>query len=292
MNWFVANEILLQQAAVSAVLAGSVQMLLKAGIFSFLPVGTWMIGGYAAAILSFQGWPTVLAIIAAVLIGAVVSFIVAFAMRRLSGMVLGMASLAFVLIVQVLVRTGPTEVTGGALGLYGIPPQLNTIAVVLIAAAVAVLLWWHERGRAGRAVESIREDAHVASAVGIPVRGVQAWLVTVAGALGALSGACYAFMFNAITPDMGGFKLVVATLSMVIIGGVASWKGAYIGTALMTLLPSLVAIFDAWSLAAYGVILVAVVVLAPGGLLGIWRDIRSRIRARSQANANSKEAVS
>lgn len=281
-TWYLANEIFIQQACVFAILAASVQMLLRAGVFSFAPVGTWMIGAYCAAIFFKGGVAAPLSILLAMLAGGVLAFVVAAITRALSGLVLGMATLAVVLIIVVAAESGGS-LTGGAAGLYGITPQLSTGILFVFVVIVAALLFFLERGKFGRAINAMREDAHVARTVGIPVVQMQLGLSTLAGILGALSGASYTFLFNSVTPDAGGFNLVVSTLSMVIIGGVASWGGAYLGAALLTLLPSFLSGFEAWSQAAYGVVLIVVVVFAPGGLLGLGRDALKRIRLRRRS---------
>jgi branched-chain amino acid transport system permease protein len=181
--------------------------------------------------------------------------------------------------VAVALRAGG-DFTGGALGLFSIPVLVSTTGAIVVAIVAAVGLTFLERGRMGRAIETMREDTHVASAVGIPVERFRLGLLTVSGVLAALSGGMYALMFNAVSPDIGGFPLIVSLLSMVVIGGLASWRGAYLGAAILTWLPDAVTSFDAWSEAAYGAILIAVVILAPGGLLGIAEQVIAPIRGR------------
>lgn len=126
-----------------------------------------------------------------------------------------------------------------------------------------------ERGRLGRAIAAIREDPHIAASVGIPVVRARHVIMVISNALAAMSGAIYAFVFFTITPTQGGFDFVLLLLSMVIVGGAGSWRGAYIGAALLLWLPNVSSVANQWNGVVYGALLVAMVVLAPAGLTGL-----------------------
>jgi ABC-type branched-subunit amino acid transport system permease subunit len=91
----------------------------------------------------------------------------------------------------------------------------------------------------------------------------------ISGGLAGLSGALYAFMFFTLLPTQGGFDFVLLLLSMVIIGGAGSWRGAYLGAALLIWLPDVSSVAHRWNGVTYGVLLIAIVVWLPSGLTGL-----------------------
>lgn len=277
MDWFSNNEVLIQQIGVFAIAAAGLQLLLNSGVFSLHVAGTWLIGSYATAIGLREGLPPVGAYLAAIVIGATVSLVLAVLTRRLNGLALAMATLAFSLIAVIGIRSGG-DFTGASLGLYGIPVTTSTTGVWVSAAVVAVLLGWLEQGRRRRTLSAMREDVQVAAAVGIPVVWTREAIMVLAGAITAYSGGLYASLFNAISPDQGGFPLVISLLTMAIVGGIGSWLGAYLGAALLTWLPTFSTLFNDWNAAITGAVMILVVVYAPGGLLGLVVAAFERIK--------------
>jgi branched-chain amino acid transport system permease protein len=279
MDWWANNEILIQQISVFAIAAVSLQLTLNAGVFSLLSGATWIIGAYTAAITIREGGSTIEGIALAIVLGALVAVGCSLATRRLSGIALAMVTISLVLITGVVIRT-IGDFTGGALGLFNIPVEVSTNGAVAAALAVAVMMAIIETGRTGRVINVLREDPHVAASVGIPVMRARHLIMLLSGALAGLSGGLYALMFNHIAPTQGGFDFVLLLLSMVIIGGVGSWKGAYLGAALLLWLPDVSSAADKWNGVVYGILLIAIVVYAPGGLLGLASSLYSAISRR------------
>lgn len=253
---------------VYAIAAASMQIAMNAGVFSLLTGATWIVGAYTAAITVREGGGELLAFVLAIGIAAVASSAISVLTRRLVGIGLAMVTMSLVLITGVILES-VGSFTGGALGLYGIPILVRTRDVLIAVVVVAVLMTVIERGRTGRAIAALREDPHVAASVGIPVPLARHAVMFLSGGLAGLSGALYAFMFLTLTPMQGGFDFVLLLLSMVIIGGAGSWLGAFIGAGLLIWLPEASSLAHRWNGVMYGVILIAIVVYAPGGLTGI-----------------------
>ena len=266
--WWANNQTLIHQIGVYAIAAASMQLAMNAGVFSLLSGATWLLGAYTAAITVREGGSTLLAFVLAVAISAAVGFGISVVTRRLAGIGLAMVTMSLVLITGVILESAG-DFTGGALGLYAIPVRITTREVLIVAGVVAVFLTFLETGRTGRAIAALREDPHIAASVGISVPLVRHLIMLVSGALAGLSGALYAFMFFTITPVQGGFDFVLLLLSMVIIGGAASWRGAYVGAALLMWLPDVSSIANRWNGVTYGALLIAIVVYAPSGLTGL-----------------------
>jgi branched-chain amino acid transport system permease protein len=266
------DETLLQNILIAALLAFSVQVALRAGIFSLAGVGFYAVGSYAAAILVKHGWPAVLAIAVALAIAGALSYALAWLLVRLRDLYLAMATVAFDLMVGV-VALNWTGLTGGSLGLFAIPVAVTTLAMALTVAVVAVLLYLMEHGTIGRALETIREDEELAQSFAVDTRRYRRFAFIVSGMLGALAGAFHALLFNSITPNDAGFDLIVLALTMVIIGGFGSWMGALVGAILITWLPLKLASIGTWWDAVYGGLMILAATYIPGGLYGVARDL-------------------
>src|SRR5690606_20655526 len=168
-DWYSMNVVLIQTTLTTLLLALSIQVPIRFGVFSFAGVGAFGIGGYTAAIamvpLGWTTWPSVA-------LGAVISGIVVFALgllvQRLTGLYMGMATIAFTLIISVLAVNGG-ELTGGAGGLYGALGEIDTGHILAILAVVVAVLVWTETKGMGRRIDTVREDPELANSVGIDV---------------------------------------------------------------------------------------------------------------------------
>jgi branched-chain amino acid transport system permease protein len=281
-QWYLSHEILIQGMFISLLLALSIQVPLRAGVFSFAGIGSYAIGAYTAAILTIREQVApVLAIGAGVLIASVVGYLLALLVARLSGLYLGMATIAFALFLGVLATNGG-DLTGGATGLFGALSTLTTTHVIVITVAVVAVLACTERGSFGRRVDAVREDPQLAVSMGIAVNRVRRRVFVISGALGACAGGMNTLLRTTVSPETVGFHLVVTALTMIIVGGALSWAGAAIGAVIFTWLPSVLQFVGEWQLLVYGIVVAIAAVYVPNGLLGLlqegWRRLRRRGR--------------
>ncbi|AWB91264.1 branched-chain amino acid ABC transporter permease [Aeromicrobium chenweiae] len=267
-EWVSDNETLLQTVMVYYIFGLSIQVVLRAGVFSLASAGMWAIAGYATAWMLDRdiAWP--LAVAVSLVIVLVVSLLLAIALGRLSGLYLGMATIAFDLIIVSLAYTWES-VTGGAIGLYGIPRDVTLLHAVLLAVVATVVVGLLQARAGGRALDALRTDATLASSVGINVPRARIYCIVLSGVLGGLSGAISPLIFGVLGPGDGGFTLVVLGLTIVVIGGSRSWIGAVVGAVIVTFLPEVLTFMDEWSSAVYGVLIVVMVIFAPQGLTSI-----------------------
>jgi len=286
-DWFLSNELLIQTIAVYALVAFSVQVPLRSGTFSLAGVGFYGVGSYAAAYWVKDGMSPLLAIAAAIVVAVVVGWTLAVLLVRLRDLYLGIATLAFDMMVTI-VALNWEKVTGGAAGMYGIPLSVSTRTMLLTLVVVAVLLTLLETGVVGRIYQTIREDEQLAQALAIDARKYRRLTFVIGCALGALAGAYHSLSFNAISPGDSGFHLVVLALAMVIIGGFNSWIGALLGAVILGWIPVLLAGIGNWWPALYGAGMVFFAVLAPGGIFGVAESLYRRIRSRRATRAGRK----
>jgi branched-chain amino acid transport system permease protein len=243
--------------------------------------GFFGIGAYAVAYLTTSlNWPFWPAALAGMLLAGIAGIAVGFIALRFRGHYLAMATLAFGLIVVGAIHQ--SDALGGANGITNIAfPTLGPlllsgsnaywfvwIAVALVAVATLAVLG----GSAGRAFEAIRNDELAAEVAGIPARRYRIAAFAYAGALAGLAGAIYASFLGLVIPEAVGVALSIDFLLMVVLGGSGGVSGAIIGAALIGALDIAGHQFENWREVVYGVLVIAIVIIAPGGIFGFWRN--------------------
>jgi branched-chain amino acid transport system permease protein len=229
----------------------------------------------------------------AVLAGGATALLVGFPIFRLSGLLLAMATLGFGIIVY-YVLVNWSEVTGGPSGLPGIPPlavgafRFDTDARMLWLCWGCLLLLLGLGGnlvdsRIGRALRAVHGSESAAAAAGIDVARLKLGVFTLAGASTALAGALYAHYLTFINPSPFGFAFSVELVVMVVLGGAGSLFGGVLGAALIVLLtealraalPLLSLSHGAaeYEIVVFGLLLMAVMILAPGGVTALGRRV-------------------
>jgi branched-chain amino acid transport system permease protein len=285
-SWYYANLVLIQATVVSILTALSIQVPIRMGVFSFAGIGSYAIGAYFAAIsvIRFQ-MPTVVAVLGGIVISIVVSYLLSLVLARLQGLYLGMATIAFVLIIAVVIVNGG-ELTGGPNGLFGAVSQLQTWMVITMTVVVLALVAYSERGRLGRRVDAVREDPELALSVGIPVIRMRQAAFVVSGILGSLGGACSVLLRQTVTPEDVSFHLVVLLLTIIIVGGSRSWVGVVIGAVIFTWLPTVLTFLQDWKTVAYGILVTLAAVWVPDGVWGLITQAYGAIRRRGVGPAD------
>lgn len=242
------------------------QLGMICGAFSLAPIGWMAIGAYVAGLAATK-WMlgSVEALVIAAALAALFGPIVMLPVCRISGLYFALVSLAFVLVIQSVVSH--TEYLGGALGIFGVPLVTElpaALLAVVVAAAVAAWLSW---GRRGRALRAAGQDAIVAQAMGVNVFRLQLAVGAISAVIAAVAGFLYAGYVGYVDPTQFGFALVVQIIVMVIVGGRGSWMGAIVGACFITVLPLVLRPLAEWRDVFNGALLIAVVLLLPGGLI-------------------------
>jgi branched-chain amino acid transport system permease protein len=276
--WYFSNLVLIQATMTGLLMALSVQVPLRMGVFSFAGVGSYGIGAYAAALVTIHWQLGSLAAIGfAVVLTAVIGLLLGLVIARLAGLYL--ATVAFDLIIGVIAINGGTF-TGSSTGLFGVlsdftMPMMFTLTLVVLGLVVV-----SEHGKIGRRVHAVRDDQQLAASAGINVRRYRIAAFVVSGALGGLAGGMNVMVRSTIGPLDIGFHLIVLALTMIIVGGAMSWKGAVIGAIIFTWLPPTLDFVGEWQHLLYGIIVAVAAVLLPRGIHGVFVDITRAIQRR------------
>jgi len=262
---------------------------LMAGQLSLASIGFYALGGYVAAVMgthpALAPWretlgPMIYPVqwVAALGLSVVLGVALGYPALRLRGIYLALATIAFVQVVGVAALNMP--ITGGAVGIFGIPqPFESRLAYIWFFGPLLLLtlalIHRLERSGTGRLFFSIREDELAARAMGVDVtyRKVQAFVTGCA--LAGVTGAMSAPFLNTWNVRQGTFDAAVACLAYVLIGGSRSKWGALLGAALLVSLPEVLRPLKDSRMILNGVVLVLACVYLPRGIAGLFgRDAR------------------
>jgi branched-chain amino acid transport system permease protein len=275
---------------INTLLALGLNMLMGyAGQVSLGHAAFYGIGAYATAIISgTYGISPWLALPCAVVCAVSIACIVGLPTLKLSGYYLGMGTLGFGMIVNILFREW-SSVTGGSSGFVGIPmleagpisfsSERNYFLLVWLIVLVAIILCRRIlSSRMGRALRSIHDGENASLAVGVNTHALKLQIFMFSAALSAVAGFLYAHFVMFISPESFGFMVSVKIVTMVVIGGMASVWGALLGASLLTLLPEVLHGFAEYEMIVFGLILMVVMIFMPQGLTRGVLDIFARSR--------------
>ena len=262
------------------------------GYVNFGSAAFFALGAYSSVFMH-KFYPLPVPVLIA--IGAVVSGIVGLGMGyltlRLRGAFFAIATLALAVVLQTLVVNW--DYVGGSRGAYIIRPdtidivglQINYIEylfVLMLVLAVISLATARtiERSQLGFGFATIRDDEMAAEASGVPTLRLKLIATTLSGAFMGMAGAPFPYYIGYLQPQSAfGLEYAVNSIAMPMIGGTTSWIGPLIGTILLGSLQQIatVTISSAVNLLIVGLLLVAFVIIAPNGLVGL---VQERLRAR------------
>ncbi|MBX3551786.1 MAG: ATP-binding cassette domain-containing protein [Pseudolabrys sp.] len=267
-----------------------------AGQISLGHVGFMAIGAYTTVLLMERmGWPYWAAAGAGIVLVSVVGALLAMPALRVRGPYLAMVTIAFGFIVE-HVAVEWKDLTGGGNGLIiSTPPSfagftlsersLAMIGVVLVALSTWLFVRLKNSGW-GYAMRAARDSEVASRSVGIDLVSVRTVAFMVSAAMMAIAGALFAPLQGYISPSSFPFIQSILLLFAVMIGGAGSAIGPIIGALLVVLLPELLADLAEYRLLVFGLLLFAVLRIAPEGVAGLIGALIRKILPRS-----SKQAV-
>ncbi len=251
MNDFIATYgNLIVSMVLGALLGLSLYLPLMAGQLSLASPGFYACGGYIAAILStgvFKSdaplFPISLLLLEMLIAGVVcgiLGVLVGIPALRLRGIYLAIATIAFVEVLRVISLN--LDITGGAVGIFGIPqPFESAIAYLWVAIPLLLLsmllLYRLEKIKVGRAFAAIRDDELAADAMGINPTYYKVLAFTLGAILAGMVGAISAHFLNTWNARQGTFDASIIYLTFVLIGGSRSFAGTVLGGMVFTALP-------------------------------------------------------
>ncbi|MFC4278837.1 branched-chain amino acid ABC transporter permease [Achromobacter aloeverae] len=274
------------QICINVVLVSGLSLLARAGQVSLCHGAFAGIGAYVSVLVVMGlGQPFVLGALAAILAAGLFAYLLGTIMLRLTGVYFVLLTFAFGEFVRLVLLEGDS-VTGGANGITGVPPAAllghvldNKTAFYLLALACAAGVTWllHAlyRSPAGHAIDAVGENAQLAEATGISVRGTQRYAFTLGSALAGLGGALTAHYLRYVSPESFSMHLSLALIIMMVVGGRRYLFGPLIGALIMTPLPELFRGAVETQNIFYGAALILMLRFLPQGLASLFRARRA-----------------
>ena len=278
-------------------IAGLGLMLLAGftGLFSLGHAAFLGVGAYTQAVMTNAGVPFPIALACAAGLSAAVGLVVGLPALRVKGIYLGIATLSFGFIVEEVFARWES-VTGGNSGIHIKAPdlfgwKLNTgeefyflCLVIAIGATLAILNLL--RSPTGRAFVAIRDSEISAQSMGIHLARYKTLSFALSAALAGIAGALYAHKLQFISPEQFNILQSIDLLLMIVIGGLGSVHGAFLGAIFLISMPQLISLGKDWlpdsigqspglQAVVYGVVLIAFVLFEPMGLYGRWLKVRT-----------------
>ena len=284
------------------------------------------LGAYTTMILTVDyGVPFAAAGLVAVVLAFVVGVAVGLPALRITGVYLALVTLGLAtLFPQIVVRFG--TITGGSVGRqllprpgYGDSELLDRIGqrkflgqagfrapawtgladdqwrfyVFLVIAVVAFLLVRNlTRSRVGRGLVAIRDNETAAEVAGVRVDRYKVVAFGLSASLAAIGGWMFAVLNNQVSPTSFTIALSITLLVAAVLGGAASIVGPLLGAAIVvTIREAVPADSQRFSQVAFGAVLIIVMLVAPGGVVGLYRTIEARLRRRGAGGASTDAAT-
>ncbi|MFB8282383.1 ABC transporter permease [Nocardia colli] len=267
----------------------AVSMTLVAGNAGQLVIGQAgpiAIGAYTSAILTINhGWPFLAAVLAAGVVAAVLSSILAAPLWNLNGHYVAIATLGIGIVTVAVIRNWES-LTRGSYGIFGIPvptvfghefadgTEVFLLDLVFLAITLAVVVGI-QRSRLGTALRAVGADEIAARSSGVPVRDYKALAFAISALFSGIAGALLAHQYSYIDPTVFNLSMSLLIVTILVLGGTGSPYGAVLGSVVLIGVPEALRLAPEARILLYGVALLLIIRFRPQGLL-----VRSdRVRA-------------
>lgn len=283
-----SNQILsLATSAVVFAVAGSGLGFLwgQSGQLSMAHAAVFGLGGYAAAIgAKFLGFGFVAALPLSIFVGLIAGALVALPSLRTQGHYFVILTFAVGEVVVVILKR-LDWLTGGLNGI-ATQPGRQTVAglrlanrgeyfslTIIVATFVLLVLLLVMRSRWGTTLRGIRENPDLAASLGVRVTMHRIFAFAISGAIAGIGGQLYLYQVRFIEPNLFSANISIIFLMIVLLGGKAYLLGPAVGAVVYFFLTESLGLPPVYNQIAFGVILIVMILTAPGGLLSLGRNL-------------------
>lgn len=275
---------LLMSVFVLAVFATSFNVLLGyTGLVSFAHASYYGVGAYTVALFALHlGLPPLVGFLLAPLVTAVVAWVTGLVALRATRLYFALLTLALGQLLF-LITFQWRSLTRGDDGIHGIvlPPALeptvNRYWFTLVAAALALaILAVMMRSPFGQTLRAIRENRERTGFLGIKVKRYELAAFTLGGTFAGYAGAMYAIYNRQAFPDLMHWTTSAEPIFVTLIGGLSSFAGPTVGAVVFGLLEDWITRNVAYWQAVLGLVVLAIILFLPGGLVEGVHRIRAR----------------
>jgi branched-chain amino acid transport system permease protein len=261
------------------------------GLLSFGQAGFFAVGAYACAKILLVIPNLFLGLIGGVVIAGVCALVLGALSVRHTRIYFSMLTLAFGMMIY-SVAWKWRDFTGGDDGLVGIPrapleiPGVFTLSVsaieayyyVVVVLSLVAIYVMHRlvRSPLGLTLQAIRDSETRAAHAGIAVRKYRLVAFTIAGIYAGLAGALLSPLENTITPPLAHWSTSAEPVLATLLGGIHSFAGPIVGAALFYIIRDIIVRFTEYWLLVFGIIVVALVMGFPEGVMSVFRKDRGQ----------------
>ena len=283
---------------INVIFAYGIYVTAAAGQLNLGGAGFQAIGAYAAALLSLElGLGIWQAVVLATIIGGLIGFLVAFPILRTRGVYMVLATFAFAEVVSGLAIN--LEFIGAAAGMPS-EGHIDFWTLLVITVLVIAFCYYFMSTRLGLAMRSIHDDESVATLFGVDTRMSRVAAFTIGAAIVGLGGALYGHHYNYVEAQTFNVLLSIFILLYVLLGGTQTAWGPLVGATFFTFIPELIRWLGRsiggeigqelieYRLVAFGIIIVAMMVLRPEGV--VTRTLIERLFGTRRRTAGAEAA--
>jgi branched-chain amino acid transport system permease protein len=279
------SESVFQFMLVNMLLALSIYITLYSGMFSLANAGFMAIGAYVGVIATqTYALPLWVGLITGMAGAGLAAWLLGLPVLRLHDIYLAIATIGFSEIVRIIILNFDSIIssiagsrivlTGGALGIKGIPKITQTWHLVFFLILVILVLQRLEKSRFGRSMRAIRDDEDIAAGSGINIVRIKTAVFILGAMLAGAAGVFSGHLTRIISPGVFNFVRVVDILAYAVLGGTTTLAGPVVGAGILTLLPELARPLKAYNQIVNGIIMVLVIIFLPQGVMDpkVWQE--------------------
>lgn len=243
--------------------------------------GIFAMGAYTSTLLSTRlsvnPW---IGLLAAIGMGILIGAGLGYPSLRVKGVYLSLTTIGFSEIIRILI-TNLSQITGGALGVSGIPSysilgfKFSTNRSVyylylVFLIILTVLAYRVTNSKWGRAFKAIKDNPEAVEAVGLNISALKIMAFTFAAVYGCIAGAMYSHYIGFINPSAYNVEFSINYVVMLIIGGIGSVPGAIVGAIVVTLVPEFLRFMENYYWLVFSVITLLFVIFLPNGIMSLF----------------------
>jgi branched-chain amino acid transport system permease protein len=249
------------------------------GLFSLGQASFMAIGAYGAGVLVVLfKIPFIIAVSLAMIAALVFGYVVGMPTIRLRRDYIALVTFGFgEAIIAILNNT--TNITGGAMGLSGIPQHTTLTGALISALAALWLVRNFKYSKYGRQCLALKSDELAAKAMGIDVNRIKLVTFLFSAALTSYAGVLYGFYTTYVDPGLFDWTRSAEWIIIVFFGGIGSLTGAVVSAVVLGMLPEALRFASEWRIFLYSVIVIVVINFRPKGMFGEWELNPRSLRA-------------
>jgi branched-chain amino acid transport system permease protein len=228
-----------------AIFAASWDLLVRAGQVSLGHALFYGMGGYTTAFLfKYLGWSIWITIPISMLVNAALALVIGIPCLRLKGPYLALITMAFPLVTLGLIKGPLSSVTGGEIGIYGLPPLFPSELIkspldrvkaeyyltLTLMVFCSIILYKIAYSKTGMVFVSILDDELASKACGINVTKYKLMAFAMSGFFASLAGCIHAHKIRVVNPPMFGITISLIPLIAAVLGGLGTIYGPLVGT--------------------------------------------------------------